>query len=174
MFWNEIFWIGAKPLLAGKRHYQIRYDRSTSIRISYQCCLCTPCMMLLTVIFPHGKRGVPPCPACQRVHHPVQRCGARGAGNETSAAAAASGSDSRLWHTPRWCADGARQRMARAGFIPRAGGGCWGTDALADAFPLPTTQRGSEARAPRSLRDVLAGFITTCTEAPETTQHADK
>jgi len=76
-------------------------------------------------------------------------------------------------HTPPWCADGARQRMARAGFIPRAGRGYWGADAPADAFPSPTTQRGPEARAPRSLRDVLAGFITTCTEAPETTQHAD-
>jgi hypothetical protein len=48
--------------------------------------------------------------------------------------------------------------------FPAQAGGYWGADAPADAFPSPTTQRGPEARAPRSLRDVLAGFITTCTE----------
>jgi hypothetical protein len=39
--------------------------------------------------------------------------------------------------------------------------------------PYPLIQRGPEARTPRSLRDVPAGFITTCTGAPETTQHSD-
>jgi hypothetical protein len=131
--------------------------------VLYQCCLCNPCMMLLTVILPHGKRGDPPCPACQRVHPPAQRCGAREAGSATSVAASCS--DSRLWPHPalvrQWCPS-----LCLSTY--------WGADAPANAFPSPTTQRGPEARAPRSLRDVLAGFITTCTEAPETTQHADK
>jgi hypothetical protein len=72
-------------------------------------------------------------------------------------------------HTPRWCTDGAYHLQGRVPFPAQA----VGADALADAFPSPTTQRGPAARAPRSLRDVLAGFITTCTEAPETTQHVD-